>query len=127
VHASDAAPIGDAQDERLSLPGHVLMNGAGGEAGERAAAGGEEGVGPVAAGGARLGERAVEPRERLVPRLHRTTPTSTFRKRAGATPWPTCADWPGSPLPQFGVPQSRQCFSLQTASQEPQNSGVIPV
>ena len=21
-----------------------------------------------------------------------------------STPWPTCATWPGSPLPQFGVP-----------------------
>ena len=26
---------------------------------------------------------------------HRMTPTRTFRKRAGAAPWPVCADWPG--------------------------------
>jgi len=35
---------------------------------------------------------------------HFPTPTWTFRKRAPDTPWPTCAPWLGSPLPQFGVP-----------------------
>lgn len=34
--------------------------------------------------------------------------TRTFRKRAGAAPWPVCASCEGCPLPQFGVPQITQ-------------------
>src|SRR5262249_2872572 len=35
---------------------------------------------------------------------HLPTPTWTSRNRAPETAWPTWAPWPGSPLPQFGVP-----------------------
>ena len=35
---------------------------------------------------------------------HLPTPTWTSRKRAPGTACPTCPVWPGSPLPQFGVP-----------------------
>ena len=43
-----------------------------------------------------------------VPRFahHLPTPTWTSRNRAPLAPWPTCPFWPGSPLPQFGVPNS---------------------
>src|SRR5688572_29576588 len=57
---------------------------------------------------------------------HRYTPTRTFRKRAGAAPCPVPITCMGSPLPQFGVPQTFQLFSLPIASQEFQNSGVMP-
>ncbi len=58
---------------------------------------------------------------------HWPTPTWTFRKRAGAAPWPTRCVCIGSPLPQFGTPHSRHSASPQMASQLPQNSGVMPV
>src|ERR1700683_2820688 len=54
------------------------------------------------------------------------TPTRTFRKRAGAAPWPvpiTCCGWP---LPQFGVPHSVHSSREQIASSEFQNSVVMP-
>ena len=35
---------------------------------------------------------------------HERTPTWTSRKRAGAVPCETCADWPGCPLPQLVIP-----------------------
>ena len=57
---------------------------------------------------------------------HRNTPTRTLRNRAGAAPCPVPITCIGSPLPQFGVPHSFQCFALPMASQEFQNSGVIP-
>src|SRR5260221_158720 len=53
--------------------------------------------------------------------------TRTLRKRQGAAPWPTCMDWPGSPLPQLTTPQRRHSLGPATASQERQNSGVMPL
>ena len=38
-----------------------------------------------------------------------------------------CPTWPGWPLPQLGVPHIFHSLAEHTASQEPQNSGVIPV
>ena len=58
---------------------------------------------------------------------HFMIPTCTLRKRAGAAPWPVWATCSGWPLPQLGVPQTIQWSALQTASQEPQNWGVMPV
>src|SRR5436190_15935971 len=55
--------------------------------------------------------------------LHWYTPTRTLRKRAGAAPWPVPITWPGSPLPQFGVPHMIQYFWLAIASQAFQKSG----
>ena len=55
------------------------------------------------------------------------TPTSTSRKRAPLLPWPTCMPCPGWPLPQLVTPTSCQLRSSATASQEPQNRGVMPV
>src|SRR5262252_861717 len=57
---------------------------------------------------------------------HRYTPTRTLRNRAGAAPWPVPITCMGSPLPQLGVPHIFQLFSFPIASQEFQNSGVIP-
>ena len=51
----------------------------------------------------------------------------TLRKRAGEAPWPVPMVCMGWPFPQFGVPQSVQWPSLQIASQEFQNSVVIPL
>src|SRR5262245_36098030 len=59
-------------------------------------------------------------------KIHRNTPTFTFRKRAGEAPWPVPMICMGSPFPQFGVPQRVQCFSLVMASHAFQKSGVIP-
>ena len=49
-------------------------------------------------------ERLLRVPADAVRRAHATTPTRTLRNRAPDTPWPTCPAWPGSPLPQFGVP-----------------------
>src|SRR5262245_7626566 len=58
--------------------------------------------------------------------VHLKIPTFTFRNRAGEAPWPVPIVCIGSPLPQFGVPQSVQCFSLVIASHAFQKSGVMP-
>ena len=55
------------------------------------------------------------------------TPTWTSRKRAPLQPCPTCMPWPGWPLPQFVMPTSIHVLASATASQERQNSGVMPV
>src|SRR5271165_2432962 len=54
-------------------------------------------------------------------------PIFTLRKRAGAAPWPVPMVCIGCPLPQFGVPQRTQWSALQMASQEFQNSVVMPL
>src|SRR5579885_217535 len=59
--------------------------------------------------------------------VKKAVPIPTLRKRAGAAPWPVpivCIGWP---LPQFGVPQSTQWSAPQMASQEFQNSVVMPL
>ncbi len=63
--------------------------------------------------------------KRALRRFH-ATPTSTSRKRAGAAPWDTRIDWPGSPLPQLHRPTSRHSGAEQTASRLPQKRGVMP-
>src|SRR5512140_2152177 len=55
------------------------------------------------------------------------TPTLTRRKRAGAAPWPVPIVCCGCPLPQFGVPHKVQWLRSQIASQEFQNSVVMPL
>src|SRR5207302_2978205 len=54
-------------------------------------------------------------------------PIFTLRKRAGAAPCHLPIVCIGCPLPQFGVPHSVQSSNLQMASQEFQNSVVIPL
>ena len=56
----------------------------------------------------------------------RQTTKVTSRKRAGAAPWLISATCIGLPLPQFGTPHTSQCSGPQMASQERQNSGVVP-
>ncbi len=94
-----------------------------GEARERGVAGHDERLG--LAGTGRLGLpddllRQAERRLRVagdrVRAAHATTPTRTLRNRAPLTPWPTCPDWGGSPLPQFGVPHIRHEEASPTAS-----------
>ena len=84
---------------------------------------------PLALGvGQRLGARGhrrQRPLRQLGGGAH-ATPISTPRKRAGAEPWETRATWPGSPLPQLTTEASRHSEAEQTASIEPQNSGVTP-
>ena len=65
-----------------------------------------------------LGEpqRVVRVTADAVRRAHATTPTRTFRNRAPDTPCPTWPVWPGSPLPQFGVPHIRHELASPTAS-----------
>src|SRR4029079_5164924 len=58
---------------------------------------------------------------------HDITPTRTLRNRAPETPWPTCPVWPGSPLPQFGVPHICQEPASPTASIDRHSSYVMPV
>ena len=58
---------------------------------------------------------------------HPITPTRTLRNRPPETPWPTCPVWPGSPLPQFGVPHIRQLDASPMASIERHSSYVMPV
>jgi hypothetical protein len=51
----------------------------------------------------------------------------TLRKREGDAPWPVpivCIGWP---LPQFGVPHKIHSSAPQIASQEFQNSVVMPL
>src|SRR5213592_3618615 len=52
---------------------------------------------------------------------------STPRNRAAGAPCATRIVCIGSPLPQFGRPQICQVARSPTASQERQNSGVVPV
>ena len=47
--------------------------------------------------------------------------------RAPDTACPMWPIWPGSPLPQFGVPSIRKLDALPTASHDRQNSYVMPV
>ncbi len=74
---------------------------------------------------ARKRERALRDLERALRHVH-ATPTWTLRKRAGAAPWDTRIDCPGSPLPQLHRPTSRHSEAEQTASRLPQKRGVIP-
>ncbi len=53
-------------------------------------------------------------------------PTATSRKRAGADPCETFIVCPGSPFPQSSTAFSRHSEAEQTASQDLQNSGVVP-
>ena len=53
-------------------------------------------------------------------------PTFTFLNLAGEHPWLVGIFCAGSPLPQLGVPQISQYFSLAMASHEFQNSTVFP-
>src|SRR5690348_9820107 len=59
--------------------------------------------------------------------FEKAVPIRTFRNRDGAAPCPVPMVCIGCPLPQFGVPQSVQWSNLQIASQEFQNSVVIPL
>ena len=59
--------------------------------------------------------------------LENAVPMRIFLKRAGEAPWPVPIVCMGCPLPQFGVPQSVHASRLQMASQEFQNSVVIPL
>jgi hypothetical protein len=49
-----------------------------------------------------------------------------FLNLLGEAPCPVTIVWPGWPFPQFGIPHKTQLFLLAMASQEFQNSGVIP-
>src|SRR5439155_1527630 len=54
-------------------------------------------------------------------------PISTSLNLATGAPCATRIVCIGSPFPQFGSPQMRQLARSATASQERQNSGVVPV
>src|SRR3974390_2811692 len=58
--------------------------------------------------------------------LENAVPILTFRKRAGEAPWPVPIVCIGCPLPQLGVPHKTQWLASQMASQEFQNSVVMP-
>src|SRR5262249_33913407 len=73
-----------------------------------------------------LRARGIDDRLGDLAKIHRNTPTFTLRNRAGEAPCPVPITCIGSPLPQFGVPQSIQCFSLVIASHAFQKSGVMP-
>ena len=59
-------------------------------------------------------------------RARQATPTSTFRKRAGALPCDTRTNWPGSPLPHSSTETSPHSGAEQIASQPRQKSGRDP-
>ena len=126
---ADAPAVHDAQvDDRVVLR-DVLVDLVVGEAGERAVGADDERLRLRRASLERhrdgaLGDRRGRRSDSLtaVP-----TPTWTSRKRAPLQPWPTCMPWPGWPLPQFVMPTSIQLRASATASQEPQNIGVMPV
>ena len=103
---------------------HVLVDGVAREPGQCQVLGTKVNVGFLGPG---IAQSLVQKRQRRSFPDHRNTPTRTLRKRAGAAPCPVCPNWPGCPFPQLGVPHMFQCFSLQTASHDFQNSGVIPV
>src|SRR6202035_5652058 len=58
--------------------------------------------------------------------FHFRMPTLTCWKRAGAAPCATCAVCGGCPLPQLASPQTDHSLRPAIASQEFQNSGVMP-
>ena len=145
--AVDHSPHGNRQ----AVLGHILMNGVVGETRERIrhfldvyfGLRHASGIGdPQDRSNRRLQltlakqYHAVRPRCAAVLRpnwllrfhcLANAAPMFTLRKREGDAPCPVpmvCIGWP---LPQFGVPHSVHSFALQMASQEFQNSVVIPL
>src|SRR5262249_36227751 len=91
--------------------GHVLVDLAVREPGQTGRLDRDERLGLRRAGGGRERDGPLRNRERVDRRglvgsraHHLPTPTWTSRNRAPEQAWPTCAPWPGSPLPQFGVP-----------------------
>ena len=99
----------------------TVPTGTGGEAGQAGVVGGHEGFGLGCARSLGVGQCSLRHREdfgrvktvavaplvatRIAPVAHHLpTPIWTSRKRAPEQAWPTLAPWPGSPLPQFGVP-----------------------
>ena len=103
----------DAQVDRDVRLGHVLVDLAVGEPGQRRVLGRDQRLGLGDAVAHRERQRGLGQGERvaasivvhrLAPAYHLPTPTWTSRNRAPGTAWPTWPVWPGSPLPQFGVP-----------------------
>ena len=126
--ADAASPTKPEVDEDLGA-GDVLVDLAVGEAGQRRLAAHHERLGLGGASGLgqaddllREPERDRRVRADPVSPAHATTPTRTLRNLAPETPWPTCPLWPGSPLPQFGVPHMRQELASPTASIERHSS-----
>ena len=105
-HADPLADHHPQVDRHLALR-DVLVDLTVGEAGERAVFAHDHCFGFGGSGGEREPERAVGELQRdrvLFSAHHLPTPTWTSRKRAPGTACPTWPTWPGSPLPQFGVP-----------------------
>ena len=94
--------------------GHVLVDLAVREAGQRGVLGHDQRLALGRALALGVGEHALGERQGVAGPVvvhrrarrphHLPTPTWTSRNRAPGTAWPTCPVWPGSPLPQFGVP-----------------------
>ena len=107
---ADALALDEAQVQDRVRLGHVLVDLAVGEAGERLVRAHDHGFGLGRTGRQRQLDGALGQRQ-AVDRLrfdhHLPTPTWTSRKRAPLTACPTCATCPGSPLPQLGVPSIR--------------------
>jgi hypothetical protein len=96
---ADAVPADHAQEDADVLDQSRLVHLRSGKSREARVLGLDDRFGAVALrrGNCPLGEvdRA---------RHDGATPTWTFRNRAGAAPWLTCACWPGCPLPQLVRP-----------------------
>src|SRR5207247_3009516 len=112
----------DAQEDTDVLDQSRLMHLRSGKSREARVLGLDDRFGAVAL---RRGDRPLGEVDRA--RHDGATPTWTFRNRAGAAPWLTCACWPGCPLPQLVRPYSTQVSGPPTASSEPQKTGVTPV
>ena len=104
----------DAQVDGDVALGDVLVDLAVGEAGQGGVLGHDQrlGLGDAVVLDLRRGRPRPAPVRRwldrrsspVLPGYHLPTPTWTSRKRAPGTACPTWPVWPGSPLPQFGVP-----------------------
>ncbi len=105
---SHAPPDDEAKVDLGVRLGDVLVDLAVGEAREPGVIGGDERfrfrrAGLLGIGKGSFGER--EDARRIAAVVHHLpTPIWTSRKRAPEVACPTLAPWPGSPLPQFGVP-----------------------
>ena len=127
AHLRDPDPAAgdEAKPQAEAGLGDVLVDGVPGEAGEGEVVLDHPHLGlPLG----HRGEHGIGEGEALLGGVaeHQAGPTETSRKRQGAAPWPTCMICIGSPLPQFTTPHIRHSSGPATASQEPQNSGVMP-
>jgi len=96
---TDAVPTDHAQEDADVLDQSRLVHLRSGKSCEARVLGLDDRFGAVAL---RRGDCSLSEVDRA--RHDGATPTWTFRNRAGAAPWLTCACWPGCPLPQLVRP-----------------------